>query len=141
MYSVRSIIYVSIFIISVAFIITAVILFLVNNYNQKVCSIHATAEVIDMKFRKALYGHGVDRMRGWSPVFKYYVNGEEITHISNIYYSNKNKFYIGQKVNIYVDPNNKDKFYCDYKTMIYLTNIFAIVGVSLLLMSVYLYLR
>lgn len=127
------------FSVSVIFILTSIILYLVNRYNQRVCSIHTTAEVVDIKFRRSLYGHGVDRMKGWSPVYKYYVNGEEMTHISNIYYANKNKYHVGQKVDIYVNPNNKDKFYSDSKTMIIIKNIFAIVGILLLILSIYLY--
>lgn len=70
----------------------------------------AEAEVIDMSLGRAGLHYDVgNHTRAWYPTFRYSVNGQVITHQSNV--GTTEKIYnVGETFKILVDPNNYNKF-------------------------------
>ena len=105
------------------------------------CTSKTVGKVIDIVKRR--YGSGMDNYDysySWHPVFEYKIG--ELTYTKESVYGNSQpKYAVGQDVEIYYNPENHNEFYVGGdKTSKTLGTIFTIVGITLIVIAVCIFL-
>lgn len=100
----------------------------------KVCISHTTGTVIDIeRHTSSAVSDGVPTT-AWYPVFEYSVGGHSIKKRSN-YGEARDSYYIGQKVNVYYNPDNYAQFHVAEQNISQIIKIFFGVGMVLVIAS------
>lgn len=121
--------------IGIVFLGIAVGLIYTGKRNRTRCTQLVSATVVDMERMNSTSTDG-SSMVSWFPVYEYWYRGTQITKRSKVGSADQN-FYVGQKVELYVNPQNPNEFYCPLEKRKVLEAIFLGVGCVLLVISVF----
>lgn len=121
-------------IIGIIFLMVAVGVSVSTERRKKDCTELISAKIVEVERSDTVSMDGL-RTVSWYPVYEYWVDGQRVRKRSHVG-SAREDFYVGQTVQVYVNPQNINLFYCpDEKTEL-VRNIFAGVGVLLIFLSI-----
>lgn len=120
-------------IIGVIFIGIAIGVSASGRKKRRVCTQLVRGHIVDVERSDNISMDGL-RTVSWYPVYEYEANGHTIRKRSHMGSAHQD-FYVGQKVNLYINPENCNEFYCpDEKTGL-LVKIFGGIGILLFVLS------
>ena len=125
-------------ILGVVFVMTSISIFFRNKKVRVNCTKKVVATVVDIKqedLNQTPANTGEPQLQTYYTVYEYTVNG--ILRRKKAFVGTaKPEVSIGQKVEIFVNPNNADEFYYPLEKDIKIAKIFAAVGVVILILAI-----
>ena len=125
-------------ILGVVFVMTSISIFLRSKKVRVNCTKKVVATVVDIKqedLNQTLTNNGEPQLQTYYTVYEYTVNG--ILRRKKAFVGTaKPEVSIGQKVEIFVNPNNAEKFYFPLEKDTKIAKIFAAVGAIILIIAI-----
>ncbi len=120
--------------IGIIFICVAIGLIISNKRKRGVCTQPVPAVVVNIERMDSTSTDGI-RMVSWFPIFEYWYGGISIQKRSSMGSAHQD-FYIGQRVQLYLNPQNPNEFYCPLEKRGVLQGTFLGVGCVLVVIAV-----
>ena len=120
------------------FVITSMTIFIKGKNKRTNCTKKVNATVVDIRkedLNNSSNNIGEAQLQTYYPVYEYTING--ILRRKKAFIGTaKPEVSIGQKVELYINPNNEDDFYYPLDKDVKIGKIFAVLGVVILLASI-----
>lgn len=120
--------------IGLVFLCIAFGLIITGKKKRTVCTQMVPAVIVDVERMDSTSTDGTS-MVSWFPVYEYWYGGNRIRKRARIG-SARQDFYVGQRVELYLNPQNPNEFYCPVEKNKLVEAVFLGVGCLLLIIAV-----
>lgn len=112
------------------FLLTAGAIAISMKRKWKRCTQEVNACIVQVKEKTR------DRYISWYPTYEYTFHGKRVRIQGKNGCASKKKYYVGQKMPIYINPESPDQYYNPYENVNMILNIFFAIGVGMLLLCI-----